>query len=375
MGAKNHHPLRGGRRSFTPADVCRVLLGLTFIFSGFVKTVDPWGTALKITEYLNVYGFATLNNYRFGFAIWFCAAELMMGLMLTFKIKTRLISIFSLLIMTFFLVLTVLSATVLPVEDCGCFGDALRMSPWASVAKNVVLWVLAIVVWLYARKRFAFFPVTVREWVCTALFAAIAGGLGTYCYRHLPLIDFLPYKVGVDLRAAVLGSAETDTATEARIVCRNLSDGSLREFAVTDTTWYDTTRWDFVEQVEQRESPESNMSLREFAIFDSEGDATAEIVATQGRVYMLCAVKLDMIKPRHAAKFAQVVDRAYQDGAKVVLLTATPLTGDQTIDFGGGSVPLYNVDATTMITMLRASVGMVVIDNGVIVDKKNVRDI
>jgi uncharacterized membrane protein YphA (DoxX/SURF4 family) len=152
-------------KKITLADLSRVLLGLTFIFSGFVKVVDPWGTALKITEYLNVYGFGTLNDYRFGFAIWFCAAELMMGLMLTFRVKTRLISIFALLVMTFFTVLTFLSATVLPVEDCGCFGDALRLSPWASFGKNVVLWGLALFVWLDARRRMAFLPVLAREWI------------------------------------------------------------------------------------------------------------------------------------------------------------------------------------------------------------------
>jgi uncharacterized membrane protein YphA (DoxX/SURF4 family) len=355
------------------ADVCRVVLGLTFVFSGFVKTIDPWGTALKITEYLNVYGFETLNNYRFGFAIWFCAAELMMGLMLTFKIKTRLISIFAMLIMTFFLVLTFLSATVIPVEDCGCFGDALKMSPWASFGKNVVLWLLALVVWLDARKRLSFFPVALREWICTALFAGIAGGLGAYCYRHLPLIDFLPYKIGVDLRAAVEGNEGGDEG--ARMVFRDLRDGSLREFDVADTTWYDSSRWEFVEQVEHG-AFEAEMSLREFAVFNSEGDATAEIVSSPGRVYMLCAVKLDLIKPRYVARFEKAVRRAYQEGAKVVLLTATPLADGQTATFGAAPpVEVYNVDATTMITMLRASVGMVVLRDGVIEDKKNCRDI
>jgi uncharacterized membrane protein YphA (DoxX/SURF4 family) len=361
------------KNRITLADVCRVVLGLTFIFSGFVKTVDPWGTALKITEYLNVYGFGTLNNYRFGFAIWFCAAELMMGLMLTFRIKTRLISIFAVLVMTFFTVLTLLSATVLPVEDCGCFGDALRLSPWASFGKNVVLWVLAVTVWLDARRRFTFLPVTVKEWVCTFLFAAIAAGLGGYCYRHLPLIDFLPYKRGVDLRGAVYGEGAGDEST--RMIYRDLRDGTLREFPVSDTTWWDDSRWEFVEMVGETEF-EPQMALREFAVFNPEGDATGDIIDFPGRVYMLCAVKLDLIKPVYAARFEKIVRRADEAGAKVVLLTATPLTDGRTMSFSGSRpVETYNVDATTMIPMLRASVGMGVLEDGVIVDKKNCRDI
>ncbi len=360
------------RRNFA-ADICRVVLGLTFIFSGFVKTVDPWGTALKISEYLNVYGFETLNNYRFGFAIWFCAAELMMGLMLTFRIKTRPVSIFALLVMTFFLVLTLLSATVMPVEDCGCFGDALRMSPWASFGKNVVLWVLALVVWLDARRRFTFLPVTRCDLICTLLFAAVSAGLGGYCYRHLPLIDFLPYKKGVNLYEARFGAETGDN--DVRMVYRDLRDGSLREFAVSDTTWYDASRWEFVEMAEG-DGVESGMSLREFALFNAEGDATREILSDPGRVYMLCAVKLDLVKPACAAKFEKIVQRADEQGARVVLLTATPLSAGQTATFGAARpVEAYNADATTMITMLRASAGMVVIEGGVIAEKRNCKDI
>jgi hypothetical protein len=219
-----------------------------------------------------------------------------------------------------------------------------------------------------------FFPVTRREWICTFLFAAIAGGLGAYCYRHLPLIDFLPYKIGVDLDGAVHGGGAGGD-DDARMVFRDLEDGSLREFAVSDTTWYDTSRWEFAGQVEHG-GFEPEMSLREFAIFNSGGDATAEITGFPGRVYMLCAVKLDLVKPRCAARFENIARRAYEEGARVVLLTATPLSEGQTMTFGAAPpVDVYNVDATTMITMLRASTGMVVLDDGVIIDKRNCRDI
>jgi hypothetical protein len=121
---------------------------------------------------------------------------------------------------------------------------------------------------------------------------------------------------------------------------------------------------------------ESGMSLREFAIFNSAGDATEEILGHPGRVYMLCAVKLDLVKPRYAEKFEKIAAMADEAGVKVVLLTASPLDEGQTATFGSAPpVEVYNVDATTMITMLRASVGMVVLDGGVIVDKRNCRDI
>jgi hypothetical protein len=231
-----------------------------------------------------------------------------------------------------------------------------------------------LVVWRNARRTLYFRPVKMREIILTVLFACIAGGLGVYCYRHLPLIDFLPYKVGVNLYDAKYG--EMDEEQEARMIYRDLSDGSTREFAVSDTTWYDTTRWEFVEMVEQEES-ESGLSLREFTVLDSrKEDATSEIVGSQGRVYMLCASKLDLIKPRCVDRFEKVVRRAYEEGASVVLLTASPIAEGETRTFGDTPpVEIYNVDGTTMITMLRASVGMVVLDGGVITDKRNWRDI
>ena len=181
---------------------CRIVLGVTFIFSGFVKTVDPWGTAIKIQEYLSIYGLESLSGLRFGFSIWLCGAELMMGLMLLFKVRIRLISIFALASMIFFTVLTFLSATWLPVEDCGCFGDAVKLTPWETFAKNLVLLPLSVVVW-WRYRRDRIFAFSKAEVGCTVLFFSLAMGLGIYCYAHLPLIDFRPFKVGVNIYEAM----------------------------------------------------------------------------------------------------------------------------------------------------------------------------
>ena len=183
-------------------NICRVILAVTFIFSGFTKVIDPWGTALKVNEYLSIYGMEWLQPASMTFSIWLCGAELMMGCMLLFKVRIRLISIFAVVSMLFFTVLTLLSATVLPVEDCGCFGDALKLTPWETFVKNLVLLPMAVVVWWRYRpdKIFAFKPL---EIVLTCLFFSLSMYLGYYCYIHLPLIDFLPYKVGVNIHEAM----------------------------------------------------------------------------------------------------------------------------------------------------------------------------
>jgi len=203
------------------ATVCRIVMGITFVFSGLSKVIDPWGTALKVDEYLAIYGFEELSRLAMAFSIWLCGAELMMGCMLLCKVRIRLVSIFALASMSFFTLLSLLSATVLPVEDCGCFGDALKLSPWETFLKNLLLLPMAFVVWYRYRpdKIFAFKP---AEVLLTLIFFSGSMGLGIYCSRHLPFIDFLPYKIGVDLRTErlhpdadlmfILGTPITDDA-------------------------------------------------------------------------------------------------------------------------------------------------------------------
>ena len=135
------------------ANVCRLILACTFIVSGFTKVIDPWGTALKVNEYLSIYGLDYLQPAAMTFSIWLCGAELMMGLMLLFKVRIRLISIFALASMIFFTVLTFLSATWLPVEDCGCFGDAVKLTNWQTFYKNLILLLLAVVVWFGSYRK------------------------------------------------------------------------------------------------------------------------------------------------------------------------------------------------------------------------------
>ena len=167
--------MRSNRIFKIVANICRLILACTFILSGFTKVVDPWGTALKVNEYLSIYGMEFLQPASMAFSIWLCGAELMMGCMLLFKVRIRLISIFALVSMLFFTALTLLSATVIPVEDCGCFGEALKLSPWETFLKNLVLLPMAVVVWwrYLPDKVFAFNP---AEIVLTCLFSSSRWG-------------------------------------------------------------------------------------------------------------------------------------------------------------------------------------------------------
>ena len=367
--------MRRSRTFKNVAHVCRTLLACAFILSGFTKVIDPWGTALKINDYLSIYGFEELKGASMAFSIWLCGAELMMGCMLLFKVRIRLISIFAVASMTFFTVLTLLSATVLPVEDCGCFGEAIKLSPWETFAKNMVLLPLAIVVWWRYKpdKIFSFKPL---ELLLMSLFFVMSMSLGTYCSLHLPIIDFLPYKVGVNIWEE-MHAPDTTPAEESEtiLVYRNIATGEEREFKLEDTEWQDAEKWEWVDTYTTESHPTVQALVGEFALRDVEGEATEKVLTTPGRLYMLCVTDLDKLPRSCRKRMSQLAEQAVKDGSEIVCVTPMPLYEVTWHDFGNVKVRCYNIDASTMKTMLRANNGVVILDDGTITNKLNCRDI
>lgn len=351
--------------------VCRIILAITFILSGVVKTVDPWGTALKVSEYLTIYGWDSLQSYVMPFSIWLCGAELMMGLMLLFKVRIRLISIFAVCSMLIFTTITFLSATVLPVEDCGCFGEAMKLTPWETFLKNLILLPMAFVVWWRYRPDHIF-SFSKLELALTVLFFSVAMGLGTYCYYHLPLIDFLPYKVGVNIHEAMAEEqAAQDEHVETVLVYRNLKNGRLKEFHLEDSEWQDESKWEWVETRTESDKNVVKAMISEFAVHNAEGDVTEMLLTLPGRLYLLCVTELDNIPNECESLMIQLCQKAHLNGDTVVCLTPDPLYEQVNVSMGGIMIVGYNIDASTMKTMLRARNGVVILENGTIVGKYN----
>jgi uncharacterized membrane protein YphA (DoxX/SURF4 family) len=375
--SKMMKPMLSQRARSLITGVCRLVLAVVFIVSGFTKVIDPWGTSIKINEYLTIYGFDYLIPASMVFSIWLCGAEMMMGCMLLCKVRIRLVSIFALASMLFFTILTFLSATFIPVEDCGCFGEAIKLSPWETFFKNLALLPMAAVVWAYYRndKILAFRR---SEVALTIFFFLLTMGLGFYCYCHLPLIDFLPYKIGVNIREEMHASSAADPEGELQtvLVYRNRMTGEEREFALDDTEWQDDTVWEWVDTKILGEVPEMNPMIEEFALRNGAEDVTDRVLATPGRLYLICVTHFDRIGRRCEDRLERLVERALREGAHVVCITPEPLQGNAIHSFGKSTpVPCYNIDGSTLKTMLRAHTGIVVLDDGVIADKRNCRDV
>ncbi len=354
------------------AHTARMIMGLTFIVSGFVKAVDPWGTAIKVNEYIQIYGLDSLRPISMGISIWLSCAELMMGCMLTFKVRIRFVSIFALLSMSVFTVISFLSATVLPVEDCGCFGEAIRLTPWQTFFKNLLLLPMAIIIW-YRYKPDKIFSFKKLELLLAASFFFMSTGVSIYCYRHLPLFDFLPYRVGVNLPEAIdkarkMGVGDVETI----LVYRNIRSGKIREFSIDDEQWHDETKWEWVETKTITEEPSIRTLISEFSLVNNDGkDVTAELLATEGVVNMLFITSEDIMSDHCAERVIKYATEATERGERVICVTPENLDS-RGYYFG---IEGYNIDPTTMKTVLRANTGLFKLRDGVIERKSNFRDL
>ena len=357
--------------------VCRILFALTFITSGFVKAIDPWGTALNITNYLVIYGLEALKPYVMVFSIWLCGAELMMGCMMLFKVRVRLISIFAVLSMIFFTTLTFLSATWIPVEDCGCFGEVVKLSPWKTFLKNLVLLPMAVCVWWRYRpdRIFAFSTI---ELALTILFCSTSMGVGIYSYYHLPPLDFLPYRVGVNIAEAMEKARTEQASADVVLVYRNRRTGKLKEFSLKDKAWHNEKRWEWVEtRVSEDADNRVEPMILEFFVSDGNGaDVTDSLLSVKGKLYMLCVSRADAVGEKCGRRLRSAIERAEAEGAGVVCLTPQILQGETRVSFAGSNpVKCSHIDAKTMKTMLRPDFGLVFLPDGTIIDKRNCRDI
>lgn len=178
--------------------ICRVIVGVVFIVSGFLKAADPVGTALKINDYLVSFGLQNIGSAALWCAAALCLAEFMVGVSILKGLKFRFFSSMALLFSLFFTIVTFVSAMFDMVGDCGCFGDALHLTPWQSFYKNAILLPCSILLYV---QRDKFVPIANKFWEAVYLsgYALFIIGISYYSVRHLPPADFTDFRPGRDL--------------------------------------------------------------------------------------------------------------------------------------------------------------------------------
>ena len=365
------------------ASISRTLLGLVFIFSGVVKAIDPLGTVYKIEDYLKAFGgFFTELLPMAEVAAWgLIILELLLGVCMVLNIRTQWTSWVSLL---FYLVMTPLTlyiALTNPVSDCGCFGDAVVLTNWQTFWKNVVLIVLAIVL-VALRKHTRQLWSNWMEMVLAVLTIVVAMAFMTWTRLHLPLKDFRPYKVGNHLPTLMEypEDAEPDVYEYAFVYEK---DGVEQTFTLENYPKGDST-WTFVRQDSRLIKKGYEPPIHDFEIINAEGeDLTWDILESEEPVTLVVMYDLKKADKKQMAKvetLANNVELSLND-SELSLNHFYILTGSGTddiihfsLEYPALSDCICTCDPVTLKTIVRANPGVIVVQNGTVIDKYNLRN-
>jgi len=358
--------------------VARILIGLTFVFSGFVKGIDPWGSAYKFTDYFNAFQMPWLTNLAFALGILLAAAEFFLGVAFIFNFFIRITSWFMLAFMVFFTSLTFVLALTNPVTDCGCFGDALVITNWQTFYKNIILLALAIFVFMQ-RKNFQSKNGPILSVAFTGMTVAFYFYLVAYSYNHLPIIDFSPYKVGINIPEAMkIPEGAPKAIYENNFIYKNLKTGEEKKFTEANYPWKDTLNWKFVKAEDavliqkgytppihdfRIETPEGE-DIKDFFLYDEKG--TFVVVASNLQ-------KTNMEGMKNIAKLA--VD-AKRKGYNFIALTASsPDSFEAFKKEIGANFDFFNTDEIALKTIVRSNPGLILLKKGTIIGKYHFNDI
>ena len=357
--------------------IARILIGITFIFSGFVKGIDPLGSSYKFTDYFNAMGLEWLLWAAFPLGVLLAFTEFGIGVALLFNVFTRFFSWLALLFMAFFLPLTLWIALKNPVTDCGCFGDALVISNWATFYKNVVLIILAIIVFIY-RKDMKHISGKKLNYTLGGIFVAAYFLIVIYSYNHLPVFDFRPYKVGANIPEAMSVPENAPKEKYENIFYyKNKNTGEVKKFTEQNYPWKDTINWAF-EKLESKLVQEGyHPPIHDFTIESQDGENVIDFfMYDENYVFMLVAYDLSKTSTKSQEKINTLADWASENGMSFICLTAS--LSDQSQAFAeetGAPYEFFNCDEITLKTIIRSNPGLVVLKNGTIVGKWHYNDI
>jgi uncharacterized membrane protein YphA (DoxX/SURF4 family) len=350
--------------------VSRIIVGLTFIFSGFVKAVDPVGSQIKISEYLLAYGMEWLVPLALFAGIVLCSIEFILGASLIFGVKSRLIATSALILMAFFTLQTLLSALTNPVTDCGCFGDALKLTNWETFYKNVVLIIFAFVVFLsrnQIKPIFSNFP----EWNAVAIAALLILFVAIGSYRFLPMIDFLPYKVGKDIKKQMIipeGAARDVYKTV--IIYRNKKTKEIKEFS--DSNIPSDDAWEWIETKNELIKKGYVPPIHDFSITSLDGeDFTQKFLDEEGYRILIVQEQLKNSLPKGQEDLNNLVADLVKDREVKVWALTSSLAPDVKKYCRDNMVKysFFNTDQTTLKTIIRSNPGVLLLKNNEILKK------
>lgn len=359
------------------AVISRFIVGFVFVFSGFVKSVDPLGTAYKFEEYINVFGFMDLLQWSprlpVALSILLCSVELWLGLMLVLNLQRKTATWLVTIMMLFFTVLTFTDALTNKVTDCGCFGDAIKLTNWQTFLKNVVLDFFVVFLFL-ARNH----P---KEWlsgiksVGFALLLFLLAILFAFLnYHYEPMIDFRPWKEG----ARMVPKEQIPPISYA--LYKNNNTGETKEYSMEDlmeTYKHDSnfaSQWTWVST---RVLNETMIAADGFSMtpMDEEKDVSTDYLYQEQYLFFVTACNLNDLNENGMEKILKFSQQAMEQGHEFAILTASAETACANFlqNHPDNVIPIYYSDDKAIKTMMRSNPGLMVMKNGVVLKKWSAR--
>jgi len=346
----------------------RLFVAVTFIFSGFVKLVDPIGTKIKMLEYFDVLNLNFLSAYALPISVLLILLEFALGIWLLLGYKPKL-TLKSLLILSFvFLFLTWYSAYFNKVTDCGCFGDAIKLTPWETFYKNVVLTALIVFLIWQSHKIKPLFNKKLNFYLSYGL-TAIGLLLMIYTIRHLPLIDFRAYAVGKNIPEGMV-IPEGAPQPKFKEIWHYKVNGEVKEFSSEEEPW-NIEGAEFIDRktIVLREG--YTPPIHDFSIEnDTDGDITDKVLVAP-EIYLIISYEPEAVTPEAQKITNQYAQKLKKEGKQVIGMFSTY---DEHIA-SQYNFPIYLTDATTLKTMIRSNPGLIKLKNGTITLKKAWRDL
>ena len=350
-------------------NLCRIIVAVTFIFSGFVKAIDPIGTQYKLQDYLGAIGMAGIlpNWTLLAVAVFLAAIEFCIGIFLLFAIQRRLISKLTVAFMTFMTMVTVWIVVADPVKDCGCFGDALHLTNTETLIKNIVLLVCSLAIMYRPLAMFRFVSKS-NQWIVTnytIVFILVSSGLSLY---YLPIFDFRPYHIGVNIprgmeipKGAKLPQFKTTFIME--------KNGQRKEFTLDN---YPDASWKFIDSKTVQTSEGYIPPIHDFSITDNKTglDLTNSVLSHKGYTFLLIAPHLETADDSNFGDIDRLYEYAQSYDIPFYCLTASTTKAiKRWIDLTGAEYPFCITDEAVLKTIIRSNPGLLLLKDGTIINK------
>ena len=350
-------------------NLCRIIVAVTFIFSGFVKAIDPIGTQYKLQDYLGAIGMAGIlpNWTLLAVAVFLAAIEFCIGIFLLFAIQRRLISKLTVAFMAFMTMVTVWIVVADPVKDCGCFGDALHLTNTETLIKNIVLLVCSLAIMYRPLAMFRFVSKS-NQWIVTnytIVFILVSSGLSLY---YLPIFDFRPYHIGVNIPRGmeIPKGAKLPQFNTTFIMEKN---GQRKEFTLDN---YPDASWKFIDSKTVQTSEGYIPPIHDFSITDNKTglDLTNSVLSHKGYTFLLIAPHLETADDSNFGDIDRLYEYAQSYDIPFYCLTASTTKAiKRWIDLTGAEYPFCITDEAVLKTIIRSNPGLLLLKDGTIINK------